>query len=233
MSLLENCEPLFLYICVLNRIAKLKERGRGYEYDVVRSTIERMLAEMQPKAAADFQLQEQVRKIELPLIFFVDSFVSESELSFASQWNSERLAFKRNEHAGDEKFFKLLDETIQEATLKDKSAEAAERLAVFYVCLGLGFRGHGQNPKRLRQYFDDIGRHISPSMDRNWDEEIIKEQFADSTNLVAPPSRMLVLILILFLCLTLATVFSYIWMFREGSHSLSTSIKTILQNKSP
>jgi len=70
-------------------------------------------------------------------------------------------------------------------------------------------------------------------MDRNWDEEIIKEQFADSTNLVAPPSRMLVLILILFLCLTLATVFSYIWMFREGSHSLSTSIKTILQNKSP
>jgi type VI protein secretion system component VasF len=195
----------------------------------VRSSIERILAEMPSKAAADLRLQEQVRKIELPLIFFVDSIISDSPLAFASQWNSERLAAKRNEYAGDEKFFQLLEDTLQEEAFKDKSAEASERLAVFYVCLGLGFRGvHADDPKRLRQYLDDISRHISAGIDRNWNEEIIKEHFADTTNLVVPPSRKLVLVGILFICLTLATLFAYIWMFREGSHSLSSSITTIL-----
>jgi type IV/VI secretion system ImpK/VasF family protein len=232
MNLLEICEPIFLYICVLSRIAKLKERGAGYDYETVRSTVEKMFAEFPSKAPADFHSQEQVRKIELPLIFFVDSFISESNLSFAGQWNSERLAFKRNEHAGDEKFFQLLDGTLQEHTLKDKSAEAVERLGVFYVCLGLGFRGiHADKPQRLRQYLDDIGRLLSPSMDRNWDEEIIKEQWADQTNLVEPPSRKLVLIGILFLCLTFATMVTYVWMFREGSRSLATSITQIVNNE--
>jgi type VI protein secretion system component VasF len=229
MKLLEYCDSFFLYACVLNRIAKLNERGVGYEYDDVRSSIERILAEMHSKAAGDLGLQEQVRKIELPLIFFVDSLISESRLGFASQWNSERLAFKRNEYAGDNKFFELLDETLQEATLRDKAAEASERLAVFYICLGLGFRGHGISPKRLRQYLDDIGRHISSLINRSWDEKLIPDQFADSTNLVEPPSRKLVLIGILFICFTLATAIAYIWMFREGSRSLSDSITFIIK----
>jgi cytochrome bd-type quinol oxidase subunit 1 len=38
--------------------------------------------------------------------------------------------------AGDEKFFDLLEET-----LNDSSEDASERLAVYYTCLGLGFMG--------------------------------------------------------------------------------------------
>jgi type VI secretion system protein ImpK len=234
MNLLDICEPLFLYVCVLNRIGKLKDQAQSYEFETVRSAIERILAEMPLKAAADMRLQEQIRKIELPLIFFVDSVISDSQLPFAMRWNTERLAAKRNEYAGDEKFFQLLEETLQEEAFKDKSAEASERLAVFYVCLGLGFRGvHADNPKRLRQYMDDIARHLSAQIDRNWNEEIIKEHFADTTNLVVPPSRKMVLVGILFLCFTLATLFTYVGMFRDGSHSLSTSITSILQRGEP
>ena len=40
-------------------------------------------------------------------------FYSESTLPFAAQWNQNRLAYERNELAGDEKFFDLLEETIQ------------------------------------------------------------------------------------------------------------------------
>ena len=35
--------------------------------------------------------------------------ISESSLPFAAQWNQNRLAYERNELAGDEKFFDLLE----------------------------------------------------------------------------------------------------------------------------
>jgi type VI protein secretion system component VasF len=231
MKLLEICEPVFLYVCVLNRAAKSNAKSADYEYQNVRAALEKLFAEMLPKAGADVSLQGQVRQIELPLMFFVDSCISQSRLDFAPQWNSNRLAFKRNEYAGDQKFFKLLDSTLQAHTLKEGGAEAAERLEVFYVCLGLGFRGvYADKPLQLRQYIDDIGRLVSPSMERSWDKEITKEQFADATNLVQPPSQQLIIIGIVFLCLILATVITYIWTFREAAHSLSNSLYWILHH---
>ena len=59
----------------------------------------------------------------MPLIFFVDSLISESTLPFAAEWNRKRLAYERNELAGDEKFFDFLDETLAE-----KGPDADERL---------------------------------------------------------------------------------------------------------
>jgi type VI protein secretion system component VasF len=231
MNLLDICEPVFLYVCTLNRAAKLDVHNADFEYEKVRSTIEKMLAEMLPKAGADLELQGQVRQIELPLIFFVDSMISSSQLELAGKWNSNRLAFKRNEHAGDQKFFILLNNAMQSFALKDTSAAAAEQLAVFYVCLGLGFRGiYASKPQQLRQYMDDISRHISPRMDRNWNQEITRDQFVDRTNLVVPPSQTFIIIAIVFLCLTLATMVTYIWTFREASRSLSSSITTIVNS---
>jgi hypothetical protein len=32
MTLLDICEPLFLYVCVLNRIGKLKEQAQTYDF---------------------------------------------------------------------------------------------------------------------------------------------------------------------------------------------------------
>ena len=72
----------------------------------------------------------------MPIIFFVDSIIAESKLSCAGQWHQDRLAYEQNELAGDEKFFDLLDET-----LNDPSPEATERLVIYYVCLGIGFTG--------------------------------------------------------------------------------------------
>ena len=74
---------------------------------------------MRNKAEAEPGLKAQWQKIELPLIFFVDSMISESGLSLAASWNRNRLAYEGKEFAGDEKFFDLLDET-----LNDPSEEA-------------------------------------------------------------------------------------------------------------
>src|SRR5260370_16592699 len=123
MNLLEICEPLFLYICVLNRIGRMPDQGKTYDYETVRSSVDRLLEDMLPKAAADFPLQEQIRKIELPLMFFVDGIISESQLGFAGQWNADRLAIKKNEHAGDEKFFQLIATTLTQVTPTDPTPQ--------------------------------------------------------------------------------------------------------------
>ncbi len=158
VTLLELTEPLFQYVCRLNRIGRRGRSGEnttflakppagpagragaaggpGLDEVVVRSEIKALLEDLTSKASVDLRLSHQVEKIELPLIFFIDSLISESALPFAAQWNQNRLAYDRQELAGDEKFFDVLD-----ATLKESGEEAAERLAVFYTCIGLGFTG--------------------------------------------------------------------------------------------
>src|SRR6185369_5068861 len=76
-------------------------RGASLDDVVARAEIKALLEDMMAKAATDLRLSQQARKIELPLIFFVDSMISESSLSFASHWNQNRLAYERQELAGD------------------------------------------------------------------------------------------------------------------------------------
>ena len=131
MTLLELCEPLFQYVCRLNRSA---EKGCALEIEKVRNEIKRKFEELKQNASADQYLADQYEKVELPLIFFVDFMIKESKLNFRFDW--VELARERNELAGDEKFFDLLD-----AELADPGNAATEQLVIFYTCLGLGFTG--------------------------------------------------------------------------------------------
>jgi type IV/VI secretion system ImpK/VasF family protein len=149
MKLLELYEDLFQYVCRLNRAAKTPAHP---EYARVRSEVKDLLQQAVRNAASDVRLLNQAKSLELPMMFFVDYLVCSSRLKFAMQWAENRLAKERNELSGDEKFFDLL-----EADLKDTSEEAAERLAVYYVCLGLGFMGMYQTqPEQIRRYMEQI-----------------------------------------------------------------------------
>src|SRR5262245_30537261 len=120
MTLLQLTEPLFQYMCRLNRLARrstapakssgdtsfvslsreaaktaapvVATRGASLDYTVARSEIKALLEDMVAKAATDMRLSQQMRKVELPLIFFVDSMISESTLPFAAEWNQNRMA---------------------------------------------------------------------------------------------------------------------------------------------
>src|SRR5689334_596798 len=143
MTLLELCEPLFKKICLLNRLGrKAGSASATIEYEKLRLEIKELLAELEKKSTTEPGLGAQWRKVELALVFFVDSMIAESGLSVSAMWHQNRLAYERKELAGDEKFFDLLDET-----LNDPSPEATERLQIFYTCLGVGFTGWyaGQN----------------------------------------------------------------------------------------
>jgi len=250
MTLLELTEPIFQYVCRLNRLARRggasagapgatrgdtvfftkagsAPRGMSLDYAVVRSEIKALFEDLLQKGGGDGRLASQARKVELPLLFFVDSMISESALTFAAQWNQNRLAYERNELAGDEKFFDLLDET-----LKDSGDDASERLAVFYTCLGLGFTGiYFRQPELLRKTMLTIAPRIRHLAEMDQTAKICPEAYdgVDTRNLVEPPSSKMVLIGIVFLCFTLAVVVSYFWMYRASSKTLQSSLNQILR----
>ena len=123
MTLLQLTEPVFQYICRLNRIARratgarkegdtttfvklsreaaaaatpgVAARGANLDYSVARSEVKALFEDMMTRAATDMRLSQQARKIELPLLFFVDSMICESKLPFAGEWNQDRLAYDR------------------------------------------------------------------------------------------------------------------------------------------
>ena len=244
MTLLELTEPLFQYICRLNRVARKSSvvptgettflsktqsstmpRGVSLDYAVVRNEIKAILEDMQQKAGKDFRLSSQVKKVELPLIFFVDSFISESNLKFAAQWNQNRVAYERNELAGDEKFFDLLDEDM-----KDPSDEASERLAVFYICIGLGFTGiYFKQPEFLRKTMFTIAPRIKRWLDADEAAKMCPDAYenVDTRDLTEPPSRKVFVVSMVFLALIVAAVFSYLWLYRSSANDLTASFDAV------
>src|SRR5271168_3364587 len=99
MSLLEIYEELFQYVCRLNRAAKTDAHP---DYARVRAEVKTLLEEITRKVSADVRISNQVKRLELPVIFFVDNVVCTSRLKFAAQWAGNRLAKEKNELAGDE-----------------------------------------------------------------------------------------------------------------------------------
>jgi type VI protein secretion system component VasF len=249
MTLLELTEPLFQYICRLNRAgrrgssakpsgdtqffsvapagAPARAPGASFDYTVVRSEVKALFEDLLAKAGKDPRLSEQARKMMMPLIFFVDSMIAESAWPFAAQWHQNRLAYDRQELAGDEKFFDLLEETS-----KESGEEATERLVVFYTCLGLGFTGiYFKQPEFLRKTMMTLAPRIRNLLDLDQSARICPEAYEglDTRDLVRPPSSRLVLVGLIFLGFTLAVLISYFVMYREASRNLNHSIEEVLR----
>jgi type VI protein secretion system component VasF len=223
MTLLELCEPIFTRICVLNRMGRAQ--GSLTNYDQLRSEIEQLLAGVRNSAEADPALKGQWQQLELPLIFFIDSMISESGLAVAAKWNGNRLAYDRKELAGDEKFFDLLDET-----LNDRSDEASQRLLVFYTCIGLGFTGwYSGQPEYLRGKMLDISQRIRSAMETDNTVRICPETYlnVDTRDLVEPPTSKLGGIAIVFAGLCLIVVMVEAYLFHAASLSLTASLNAI------
>ncbi len=224
MKLLELYEDLFQYICRLNRAAKAQAQP---EYVRVRSEIKELLGEVSRAAAADVRLLNQVQRLELCLIFFVDNLICTSRLKLATQWTENRLAKERNELAGDERFFDFLDQD-----LKDTSEEAVERLAVYYACLGLGFMGMYQGQSdQIRQYMEQIFPRIRQWVDNDPRTKISDEayKFTDTRVLTEPPSNKIILVAVVFGFLSLCVLIVYYALFASAVGKLSDSVATIIK----
>ncbi len=221
MSLLVVCEPLFQYVCRLNRSAR---KGAQADLMTVRNDILATLEDMEKTAASDPDLIAQFDKVRMPLIFYVDFTIKESDLEFANQW--EEIARDYGEHAGDEKFYDLLDETLQE-----NSMAANERLAVFYTCMGLGFTGfYTGQPEYLRRKMTEMAGRIRSMMDVNETVRVCPEAYenVDSSNLISPPGKKIVGIGLLTVCLIILVLAVQFTLFYQSRSDLSTSLETLI-----
>ena len=222
MNLLETYEDLFQYMCRLNRAAKTEAHP---EYLRVRTEIKTLLDEVSRSASADVRLSNQIKRLELPITFFVDNLICTSRLKFAPQWAENRLAKEKNELAGDERFFDFLEQD-----LSDTSEDAAERLAVFYSCLGLGFAGMYQGqPDKIRQYMDQIFPRIRQWMDNDPRTKINEEayRYTDTRVLTEPPSRKIVFVALMFLFFALCAMMVYYALYYKATDELTSAVKNI------
>src|SRR5215813_11352702 len=221
MKLIDTCEPVFQYMCRLNRSAR---KGGNYELGQVQAEIKGLLAEAKSKALGE-NLSESFDKVELPLMFFCDFMIKESALPWAREW--KELAFERHEMAGDEKFFDLLEETI-----KDKSPGANERLSVFYTCIGLGFTGwYTGQPEYLRRKMKEIAARLQAGGHFADAQRICSDAYekVDTRDLIEPPGTQLVGIGIALVGLILVLFFAYGFLYRDSAKKLNDALNTVAE----
>ena len=178
-------------------------------------------------AGNDHELLTQYEKIELPLIFFTDFMIKESNLPFAYDW--VELGRDRNELAGDEKFFDLLD-----ADLADPSDSATQRLVVFYTCLGLGFTGvYTGQMESIQRLISQISARISGLMDADKKSHICPEAYenVDTRDFVEPPGAKLLGIGITLAALIIVWAVAYCFLFKWTSDDLAKSIDIITEQQ--
>ena len=224
MTLLELSEPLFQYMCVLNRSAR---KGGNYELGQVQSEIKALLADAKGKSVGE-NLSDQFEKIELPLMFFCDFMIKESALPWAREW--KELAFERHEMAGDEKFFDLLEET-----LKDKSPAANDRLTVFYTCIGLGFTGwYTSQPEYLRRKMKEIAARLLAAGLFTDTQRICADAYekVDTRDLIEPPGIKLLGIAIILIGLVIVLFCTYAYLYHADAQDLNKALGTVNANAS-
>ncbi|MFB3893159.1 MAG: DotU family type IV/VI secretion system protein [Phycisphaerae bacterium] len=226
MNLLDLTEPFFQYMCRLTRSAR---KDAHQDPSRVRGEIKNLLTEMKSRASSEPRLIEQYEKVELPLLFYADFMIKESSLPFAGQW--KEMAYERNELAGDEKFFELLDQTLAE-----QSSSANERLAVFYTCMGLGFTGwYTGQPEYLRKKMLEISSRISGLMDADEQARICPEAYnaLNTSDLVQPPGGKLLGIVLALVGLLIVVFVANIYLFKWSTEDLGRALDKIIAHDTP
>jgi hypothetical protein len=197
------------------------------EMDQARNDIKVIFDEIKANASASPELITQYEKVELPLIFFVDFMIKESKLSFAGDWYE--LGRERNELAGDEKFFDLLD-----ADLADPSGAATQRLVIFYTCIGLGFTGvYTGQPESIQRLMSKISARTSGMIDADEKSYICPEAYenVDARDFVEPPGAKLVGIGITLIGLIIVWAIAYFCLFKWTSDDVTKSLDTIIRSE--
>lgn len=227
MALVDQCEPLFQYVCSLNRLAR---EGGNVSQGQVEAELETLLAEAKNKAKTNpTTAAAWDEKTEWAIIAFCDFTVRESKLPYAGRWRG--LGPKRGNLVLDEQFFDLLNET-----LKETGDAAMQRLSVFYTILGLGFTGMycGQPDKistELRAKMRELYARIGGNVGSDGAQRICPQAYenVDQRTLELSTGSWLVPLAIVF-CVLLVTLFAVnIVVYIQSKKSLRDEVVQITQ----
>ncbi len=224
VNLIQLCEPVFDYVCKLNRISR---NGGQIDYHVLRGEVQDLLDQIRKEASKDSKWGPLFERIEVPLICFIDYTIINSGMQAAEEWEDNRLAYDYSVLSGDEEFFDMMEE--MEA---DSSDEASECLVVFFTCIGLGLAGiYADSPEILKQRMERVRPRIRKYIESDPNARIVPScyQHTDTSDLVEPPGSKLLGIAIVFLGL-FAVVFAAVFLlFDQAVGDLNRSVDTIIR----
>ena len=227
MTPVELCDPLFRYICRLNRSVNA---GVGPDMSRVRAELKQLLDQIASDARNDPALRDQFDeqgrgKLNQVLVYFVDSTIADSDFPFALEW--ERLELERyGELVGDQRFWVYLDEA-----LGDTTESATDRLAVFYQCIGLGFTGlYAGQPEYLRSKMNQVAERIGKSyLPSETSGTVCPEayQFTDKSNLIEPPAPRMIGIAIAVIGLIVTLFVANVYLYHQAKSEVAEALDTI------
>lgn len=166
----ELCRPLIRLLCEYCCFVKA---GARMDAETLNRKIRNCLDGIREQSETEPNLKRDFARIERPLVFFVDYTIKEGGFPFSREWRE--LARDYNELSGDEKFFDLLSETLDDP-------DASDRLMLFYFFMGLGFDGCYRNDP------DFVERRMKVCATRFQSGfNLLKEPLADSGALRSVP----------------------------------------------
>lgn len=229
MTPVELCDPLFRYICRLNRSANA---GVAPDMTRVRSEVIDLLNKIAELAKNDPALRDQFDeqskgKLNQVLVYFVDSTISDGKYPFAMQW--QRIEMERfGEQVGDERFWIYLDETLNE-----QNEAANDRLAVYYQCIGLGFTGlYAGQPEYLRSKMNQIAQRINKAyLPSDSEGTLCPEAYehTDRSDLIEPPAPRMIGIAIAIVGLIITLFIANVYLYHEAKSDVAEALDTINQ----
>ena len=150
---------------VLSRICDYyisEQNGYELRYEEFSAEISRLLNDARRLSEKNEALKADFRKIEFPLIFFIDYTVKESGFSFSRDYVP--MAHSYNELSGDDKFFDLFDEAIR----VEKNPDI---LTLYYIMLGLGFDGaYRREPAEVIRRMQTCAEMLEDRLKTGYDE---------------------------------------------------------------
>jgi type VI protein secretion system component VasF len=148
------CNPVLACICNYWQYVHL---GNHPAKEKFQGDIEFLLADARGKSARIPALSREYQRIEHSLVFFIDYMVKEGNFPFSQDW--QVMARRYNELSGDEKFFDLLEEALN-------NSESPDAVNLYYLMLGLGFEGmYRSNPEYLEEALKRCGEKFPESLD--------------------------------------------------------------------
>ena len=136
-----------------------KNSGFEVPQDLLLSEIRAELNAVSQRSTMTPVLQQQFQAIEKPLVFFIDYIVKEGDFSYSQSYRE--LARNFNELSGDDKFFDLLKNAIEQTGDK-------EVIRVFYILMGLGFDGYYKRHRsEMVDVMQDTMTHCKNGIDFN------------------------------------------------------------------
>lgn len=217
MTLVEVCEPIFQYICRINRLGR---KGGRLDLGTTRAEVKAIFADMRGRAEKA-NLLVAYNDIELVLIFFVDSMILNTRAGMG--WKP--LSVELGELAFEQKFWDLLEEA-----LRDTGEHAAQRLAVFYVCIGLGFTGlYTGQPDYVRRKMLEISGRLRGMIDGDQAQRICPDAYenVDARDLTLPQSRGVAMMVVALVAMVAVLLVAYVQTFRHAGRQLGGSLQQI------